>query len=367
MSKRTPLYDTHRALGARMIEFGGWEMPVQYSGILAEHQAVRTQAGLFDLSHMGEIEVSGPKALEVCQELLVTDVARIQLWQAQYSVLCYPDGGIVDDVIVYRLAEERFFICVNAANIDKDFTWMEAQNQGRAEIVNRSDEYALLALQGPLAATVLQRLTAVDLSTVRRYWAVPGAVAGVAALIARTGYTGEDGFEVFLPAAQSAMVWNACLDAGRSEEIVPVGLGARDTLRLEAGYLLYGNDIDAQTSPLEAGLHRLVKFDKGHFLGREALLRQQAEGVTRQLIGLKMAEPGIPRHNYSLWDGERLVGSITSGTQSPSLGVGIALGYVPPACAQRGTELMVEIRGRRARARIVDRPFYHKGRKGHEG
>jgi aminomethyltransferase len=364
MNKRTPLYEAHRALGARMIEFGGWEMPVQYRGILAEHQAVRTRAGLFDLSHMGEIEVAGPNALAVCQELLVTDVARVQLWQAQYSVLCYPDGGIVDDVIVYRLAEDRFFFCVNAANIDKDFAWMEAQNQGRAEIVNRSAEYALLALQGPRAATVLQRLTLVDLSTVRRYWSAVGTVAGVAALVARTGYTGEDGFEVFLPAAQGTAVWTACLDAGRSEALVPVGLGARDTLRLEAGYLLYGNDIDARTSPLEAGLQRLVKFDKGPFLGREVLLQQQMAGVTRQLIGLQMTEPGIPRHNYPLWDGERLVGNVTSGTQSPSLGVGIALGYVPPACAQKGAELMVEIRGRRVRARVVERPFY---RKGHEG
>lgn len=367
MPKRTPLYEAHRALGGRMIEFGGWEMPVQYSGILAEHQTVRTRAGLFDLSHMGEIEVAGPKALEVCQELLVTDAARIQLWQAQYSVLCYPEGGIVDDVIVYRLDEDRFFFCVNAANIDKDFAWMEAQNQGRAEIVNRSDEYALLALQGPQAATILQRLTTVDLSAVRRYWSVAGTVASVAALIARTGYTGEDGFEVFLPASQSTVVWNACLDAGRGEGIVPVGLGARDTLRLEAGYLLYGNDIDAQTSPLEAGLHRLVKFDKGPFLGREVLLQQRTTGIARQLIGLKMMEPGIPRHDYSLWAGEQLVGRVTSGTQSPSLGVGIALGYVPLANTQRGTELMVEIRGRRVQAQVVDRPFYHKGHKGHKG
>ena len=367
MPKRTPLYDTHRALGARMIEFGGWEMPVRYSGILAEHQAVRTRAGLFDLSHMGEIEIAGPNALAVCQELLVTDVARIHLWQAQYSVLCYPDGGIVDDVIVYRLAEDRFFFCVNAANIDKDFAWMEAQNQGRAEVVNRSDEYALLALQGPRAATILQRLTTVDLSAVRRYWSVAGSVAGVAVLITRTGYTGEDGFEVFLPAAQGTIVWNACLDAGQGEGMVPVGLGARDTLRLEAGYLLYGNDLDAQTSPLEAGLSRLVKFDKGPFLGREVLLQQRTAGVTRQLSGLQMTEPGIPRHGYPLWSGERLVGRVTSGTQSPSLGVGIALGYVPPACAQRGAELMVEIRGRRVRARVVGRPFHHKEHKVHEG
>src|SRR5262245_779122 len=219
MAKRTPLYDAHRTLGARMIEFGGWEMPVQYSGIIAEHQAVRTKAGLFDLSHMGEIEVSGPRALEVCQELLVTDVARVQIGQAQYSVLCYPDGGMVDDIIVYRLTEEHYFLCVNAANIEKDFSWLTDHNRGRATMINRSDEYALIALQGPLASTLLQRVTTVDLSQIRRYWSVQGEVAGVQALVARTGYTGEDGFELFVAAQRGGEVWNACLDVGRAEGI----------------------------------------------------------------------------------------------------------------------------------------------------
>jgi len=360
MAKRTPLYEVHRALGARMIEFGGWEMPVQYSGILAEHQTVRTRAGLFDLSHMGEIEVAGSRALEVCQELLVTDVPRVQLSQAQYSVLCYPDGGIVDDVIVYRRAEEQYLFCVNAANIDKDFAWMRMHNRGRAQLVNRSDEYALIALQGPQASSVLQRLTNLDLAQVRRYWSAAGMIAHVSVLVARTGYTGEDGFELFVPAAHSMAVWTACLEEGQSAGVVPVGLGARDTLRLEAGYLLYGNDIDAQTTPLEAGLQRLVKFDKDVFIGRDMLLQQRRNGMAKQLIGLKMEDPGVPRHGYRLWHGEDPVGRVTSGTQSPSLGVGIALGYVPPACAARNTELTVEIRGRRARARVVERPFYRK-------
>lgn len=358
--KRTPLYDAHRALGARLIEFGGWEMPVQYSGILAEHHAVRRRAGLFDLSHMGEIVISGPQALEVCQELLVTDVARVQLWQGQYSVLCDPNGGIVDDVIVYRVAEDRYFFCVNAANIEKDYDWVVSHTHGRAEVINQSDEYVLIALQGPLAQAILQRLTALDLAQVRRYWSAQEEVAGVSALVARTGYTGEDGFEVFVPAHTGAMVWAACLDAGRSEGMVPVGLGARDTLRLEAGYLLYGNDIDAETTPLEAGLQRLIKFDKGTFLGREALFQQRTRGIAKQLIGLTMDEPGIPRHGYSLWDGEHLLGHVTSGTQSPTLGTGIALGYVPPASAATGTVLAVDIRGRRVRARVVDRPFYKR-------
>jgi len=360
MPKRTPLYESHRALGARMIEFGGWEMPVQYTGILAEHQAVRTRAGLFDLSHMGEIEVAGPRSLEVCQELLVTNVAQVRLGQAQYSVLCYPEGGIVDDVIGYRIAEDRYLFCVNASNIEKDYDWLTTHNRGRAGIINRSDEYALIAVQGPQSRTILQRLTTLDLGQMRRYWSVVGEVAGVSTLVARTGYTGEDGFELFVPAQSSTAVWTACLDAGRNEELAPIGLGARDTLRLEAGYLLYGNDIDAHTTPLEAGLQRLVKFDKEKFLGREALLRQHASGIAQQLIGLKMAEPGIPRHGYVLWHEERPVGRVTSGTQSPSLGVGIALGYVPPACATTGTELAVEIRNRRARAQVVSRPFFRR-------
>jgi aminomethyltransferase len=345
-----------------MIEFGGWEMPVQYIGILAEHQAVRTKVGLFDLSHMGEIEVSGPRALQVCQELLVTDVARVQQGQAQYSVLCYPDGGIVDDIIIYQLAEEHYFLCVNAANIEKDFSWLIGHNHGRATMIDRSNEYALIAVQGPLASTLLQRLTAVELSQMRRYWSIRGEVAGTQTLVARTGYTGEDGFELFVPAHRGVEVWNACLDAGRAEGVLPIGLGARDTLRLEAGYLLYGNDIDAQTTPLEAGVQRLVKFDKGAFIGRDALLQQHAAGIAKQLIGLTLDAPGIPRHGYRLCVDGRSIGVVTSGTQSPTLGVGIALGYVPPMHAAVDTRITVEIRGRQVPAHVVPRPFYRRGR-----
>jgi aminomethyltransferase len=365
MPKRTPLYDTHCALGARMIEFGGWEMPVQYKGILTEHQTVRTKAGLFDLSHMGEIAISGPRALEVCQELLVTDVARVQLGQAQYSVLCYPDGGIVDDIIVYHLAEQDYFLCVNAANIEKDFAWLTDHNHGRATLINHSDEYVLLTLQGPLASAIVQRLTTLDLGRIRRYWSASGEIAGVPALIARTGYTGEDGFELFVSALRGVEVWNACLDAGRADGrhpdgVAPIGLGARDTLRLEAGYLLYGNDIDAQTTPLEAGIQRLVKFDKGVFVGRDALLRQYSAGIAKQLIGLTMDAPGIPRHGYELCIDGHTVGTVTSGTQAPSLGVGIAMGYVPSIHAVEGTPLTVNIRGRHVPAHVVARPFYRR-------
>jgi len=361
MSKRTSLYDTHRALGARIIEFGGWEMPVQYSGILAEHRAVRTQAGLFDLSHMGEIEIAGPRALEVCQELLVTDVARVQLWQAQYSILCYPNGGCVDDVIVYRVEAERYLLCVNAANIEKDWNWITEHNRGRAQIKNYSDEYALIAVQGPNSIAIAQLLVSVDLTTIRRYWCASGEAAGRRVLIARTGYTGEDGFELFVSAADSLAVWNACWEAGQSFGLVPVGLGARDTLRLEAGLLLYGNDLDADSSPLEAGLSRLVHFDKEAFLGREALARQHNGGLSKQLVGLEMEGAGIPRHGYTLWSGAQRIGKVTSGTQSPTLGVGIGLGYVMPTYITVGSELEVEIRNRRAPARVVKLPFYRRG------
>lgn len=361
MPKRTPLFDIHRSLGARLIEFGGWEMPVQYSSILAEHHAVRTRAGLFDLSHMGEIEIAGPRALEVCQELLVTDVARVQLCQAQYSVLCYPDGGCVDDVIIYRVETDRYLLCVNAANIEKDWNWVSEHDQGRAQLRNCSEDYALIALQGPRSVEILQPLIASDLSLIRRYWSALGEVAGRRALIARTGYTGEDGFELFVDAADSSSIWSACLDSGQQIGLAPVGLGARDTLRLEAGMLLYGNDLDAETSPLEAGLARLVRFDKEKFIGREALLRQQTEGVGKQLIGFKMEAAGIPRHGYTLWVGSDRVGTVTSGTQSPTLGVGIGLGYVQPSYATVDAVLEVEIRNRRVPARVVKLPFYRKG------
>lgn len=372
-AKRTPLYKMHRALGARMIEFGGWRMPVQYTGILAEHRAVRTQVGLFDLSHMGEVEIAGPRAYEVCQELFVTDIARIQIVQAQYSVMCFTDGGIVDDVIIYRLAEERYLVCVNAANRTTDYEWIVEHNRDRAEVTDRSEEYALIALQGPQAQTVLSRFTPHDLSAIRRYWAVQGEVAGVPTLLARTGYTGEDGFELFVPAERAEHIWQACSEAGGPANpstglrtgLVPVGLGARDTLRLEAGYLLYGNDIDARTTPLEAGLMRLVHFEAGPFVGSEALRKQQADGIEKQLVGIKMEGAGIPRQGYTIWSGQesqRQVGVVTSGTQSPMLGVGIALGYVSPSCADSGTPLAIAIRNRHIPATVVKPPFYRRSK-----
>ena len=359
MPKRTPLYDTHRGLGARFTVFGGWDMPVQYTGIVAEHRAVRARAGLFDLSHMGEIEVCGSRALAVCQELLVTDVARLADGQAQYSLMCDADGGIVDDVLIYRLGPERYSVCVNAACCEADFAWWDTHNRGRAELIDRSAETALVALQGPRAAVILQRLTPLDVSALRRYWSAQAELAGTAGLVARTGYTGEDGFELFVPAEHAAQVWTACLAAGRADGLVPVGLGARDTLWLEAGYVLYGQDMDRHVSPFEAGLSRLVHVESGAFIGRSALVRQKERGVTQKLLGLRMEERGIPRSGYRLGRDGRVLGHITSGTQSPSLGVGIGLGYGPPEMSP-GTELWVEIRSRQVRARVVKPPFYRR-------
>ena len=377
MPKRTPLYQAHRSLGARFTTFGGWDMPVSYTGILAEHQAVRTQAGVFDLSHMGEIEVRGPRALEVCQELLVTDVSRIAIGQAQYSVMCNPEGGILDDVIVYRLPQDqnqdRYYVCVNAACIEEDVEWFHSRNANRAEVINGSDSTALIAVQGPRTVDILQRLTSLDLTTIRRYWSVQGELAGVVGLIARTGYTGEDGFELFVPADQASRVWDACLDAGQAAgqadgivPIGPIGLGARDTLRLEAGYLLYGQDMNSQISPFEAGLSRLVDFEAGEFIGRAALLRQKEQGVDKKLIGVQMEERGIPRPGYQLWAQGQAVGHITSGTQSPSLGIGIGLGYGPPK-AVPGMEIGVRVRNRQVRAQVVRPPFYKKKKRGRDG
>ena len=357
----TPLRPLHESLGARMTRFAGWEMPLHYGGILAEHRAVRTRAGLFDLSHMGEIEIRGRKGLEVCQELLAADVARLRDRQARYAVLCYADGGIVDDVVLYRCDDETYLFCVNAANTDKDLQWMRERAGGRAAVVDRSRHYVLLALQGPKAEAILQGLTPLDLPRLGRFWSAEADVAGVRTLVARTGYTGEDGFELFIPAQAGAQVWLACMGAGEAHGLRPCGLGARDTLRLEAGLVLYGNDITGSTTPLEAGLDWTVHLDKGDFSGREALLRQKGQGVGRRLVGLELLEAGIARAGYPIFAGGRRVGRVTSGCMSPTLGKAIAMGYVVAEHGAAGSRLEVEIRGRRVAGRVVPRPFYRRG------
>ena len=355
--KRTPLYAAHRGLGARLVEFAGWEMPVQYRGILDEHRAVRTRAGLFDVSHMGEVELRGPGALAACQMATANDVSRLADGRAQYSLLLEPSGGIVDDIIVHRLSAERVLICVNASNRDKDVAYLRQHARG-AEVVDVSDETALLALQGPLATRILARLTDVPLATLPRFACADGAVAGRRALVAHTGYTGENGWELYCAAGDAAALWDALLDAGSADGLAPAGLGARDTLRLEAALPLYGHELGPDTTPFEARLAWVVRLDKGDFVGRAALLEAKARGPRRCLVGIETTAAGIPRADYPLLrDGAR-VGQVTSGTKSPTLGKGIALGYVEPTASALGTALAVEIRGRAIEAQVVRVPFY---------
>jgi aminomethyltransferase len=357
MALRTPLYETHVKAGARLVEFAGWEMPVQYEGILAEHAAVRTRVGLFDVSHMGEVVFRGPKALESLNRLFTNDLSRIADGQAQYGCLCRESGGIVDDVVVYRRAADDLLVCVNAANRTKDHEWL-ADHAGGADVRNESDEWAQLAVQGPLAAQLLQRLTNVNLSALRAYRFANGEVAGVPSLVARTGYTGEDGFELFCPPGEASRLWGEIMEAGQHERVQPAGLGARDSLRLEMAFRLYGSDMNDETTPLEAGLGWVVKLDKGDFAGRDALVRQKEQGLARKLVGFVLTDPGIPRHGYPVLQEERRVGEVTSGTRSPSLGMSIGLAYVPPALAAEGSTFAVEIRGRPAAAKAVKTPFY---------
>lgn len=354
--RRTPLYEKHKEAGARFVSFGGWEMPVQYAGIQAEHEAVRTAAGLFDVSHMGEVDIRGDDAVGAFNRLITNDLEAIEDGQALYTVMCRPDGGIVDDLIVYRFGRDRVFVCTNAANRDKDFAWIAEHLEG-ATATDRGDEFAQIAIQGPRAPAILQRVTRVDLGGVGRFRFVVGDVAGVESIVARTGYTGEDGFELYLPADRAPGVWDALREAG-GDALTPAGLGARDTLRLEMKYMLYGNDIDETTTPLEAGLGWVVKLDKADFVGREALARQKQEGVRRRLVGFQMDGRAIARHGYPVVDeGGDAIGHVTSGTRSPTLGVGIGLAYVPVGRHRPGTKIDIQVRQRTEPATIVKTPF----------
>lgn len=357
--RRTPLYEAHRTAGARLVEFAGWEMPVQYSGIIEEHTAVRTRAGLFDVSHMGEIEVRGAGALAACQRLTTNDVARLGDGQAQYTLLCLPEGGVVDDVIVYRRSATRYFFCVNASNRDVDFAWMREQTR-EAEVIDCSDDYAQIALQGPRAGTILGRLTALALDRVPSFAFVEGPVAGFDALLAHTGYTGEDGWEIYCAPSAARGLWDALLESGVVDGLQPAGLGARDTLRLEAALPLYGHELSRDTTPLEAGLSRFVRMEKGPFIGRDSLDRQRKEGLRRTLVGIELRDPGIARQGYAVHHDGAPVGEITSGTKSPTLNRAIALAYVGAQVGATGTRLAVEIRGRMAAAEVVRRPFYRR-------
>jgi aminomethyltransferase len=360
--KKTPLNARHRALGARMVEFGGWDMPVEYSGIVDEHQAVRTRAGLFDVSHMGEIEIAGRDALAAVQHITTNDASRLAIGQAQYSALPTPEGTFVDDVLTYRLADDHYMLVVNAANIMKDFNWIASQIAGRgdAAAVNTSSRYALIALQGPAAREVLQTLTGIPLESIKFYWFTTGEVAGVRATVSRTGYTGEDGFEVFVPPGSAERVWDAILMAGKSAGVIPAGLGARDTLRLEAAMRLYGNDIDETTTVIEADLGWTVGWKKEDFIGADVLRRQKESGVERKIVGFEVLDRAIARHGHDVLADGTKIGVVTSGTQTPYLKKSIGMAYVPTVRSSPGTGLEIDVRGRRVRAEVVPMPFYKR-------
>ena len=363
--KKTPLNSRHRSSGAKMVPFGGWEMPLEYSSIAEEHMAVRTRAGLFDVSHMGEIEIAGKDALAAVQAVSANDASRLQVGQAQYSVLLTPQGTIVDDLLVSRLAATHFLLVVNAGNIQKDYAWIAGHiaAAGDAVAVDASSRYALLALQGPRALEILQPLTDVDLAAMKYYRFAHGEVASVRATVSRTGYTGEDGFEIFVPPPSADRAWQAILQTGRSAGVIPCGLGARDTLRLEAGMRLYGNDIDETTTPLEADLGWTIGWRKDDFIGAAALREQKAAGVRRKIAGFEMIDPGIARHGHDVYIGgtdAAPVGKVTSGTQTPYLKKAIGMAYLPVEHATPGAQFDVDIRGRRARARVVPMPFYKR-------
>jgi aminomethyltransferase len=347
-----------------MVPYAGWDMPVEYSGITAEHLAVRTRAGVFDVSHMGQIEIAGPAALAAVQRIACNDASALKVGQAQYSGLLTPDGTFIDDLIVYRMAASHFMLVVNAANVAKDYAWIAEQVKpaGQVAAVDSSSRYALIAIQGPASREVLQPLTGLELEGLGYYWFGHGEVAGARATIARTGYTGEDGFEIFVPPNMADRVWQALLESGRSAEVIPCGLGARDTLRLEAGMRLYGNDIDETTTPVEAGLNWMVGWKKDAFIGHERLREQKQKGTERRLVGFEVVERGIARHGYPVLSGDRSAGVVTSGTQTPFLKKAIGMAYVPADLASTGTEFSIDIRGRQSRARVVPLPFYKRAR-----
>ena len=360
MVKKTPLYEEHLKLGARMVEFAGWEMPIQYTGIIDEHQAVRTHAGLFDVSHMGEIEFTGPDALDCINYLTANNADSLSNGQAQYSILLNEKGTVIDDIIVYRLANERFLMVVNASNMEKDFKWVSSKTKGNVKITDRSNDYALIAFQGPLAATILNELTDIDLNIIPPFNFKEGAVCGQEnCIIARTGYTGENGFEIYTPPSAAPSIWQGILEKGKPQGVKPIGLGARDTLRMEMKYSLYGHEITDETNPLEAGLGWVVKLDKPQdFIGKETLLKIKEEGLKRKLVGFKMQERGIPRTGCDIIADNKKIGFVTSGTMSPSLKEAIGLGYVPLEYSRQGSNIWVDIRGAQRQAIIVKTPFY---------
>jgi len=360
--KKTPLYEAHVRHEGKLVPFAGFKMAVQYpTGINAEHRAVRTDAGLFDVCHMGEFVIRGPEALDLIQKITVNDASKLATWQVQYSAMCLEDGGIIDDLLVYR-GPDHYMLVVNASNKEKDLDWVQKQAQAfDVEVEDRSDETALLAIQGPRSAEIVQSLTDTDLGEIGYYRFRKGSVAGIEGILSRTGYTGEDGFELYIPVADGMKLWDALMEAGADKGLIPTGLGCRDSLRLEMGYALYGNDLDEDHTPLESGLGWITKLDKGDFIGRGVLVGQKEEGVSRKLVGFKLTEKGFPRHGYPITSDGEDVGIVTSGVVSPSLGVGVGMGYVPIELSKAGTDIGVRIRDKVIPAVVQRPPFYTEG------
>lgn len=364
MLKKTPLYEAHLQLGARMVPFAGWEMPVQYRGIVEEHLAVREKAGLFDVSHMGEIRVKGPRALEFLQFMTPNDVSRLKIGQSHYSMILNEDGGIKDDLIIGCLRDDEYFLVVNASNAQKDFLWLKEHEIPGVEVLDESPLWGEVALQGPLSQDILQKLVSLDLNFLFYFHLTEGSIGEIPVIISRTGYTGEDGFEILSPWEETPKLWDLLMEAGKDLPLEPCGLGARNTLRLEMKMALHGNDIDETTNPYEAGLGWVVKLQKGDFIGREALLRVKERGPRRKLVGFELLEPGVPREHYRVFiDGEES-GIVTSGAFSPSLKKGIGLAYVPVGFEKPGTRIDVQIREKMVSAQIVETPFWKAGTAG---
>ncbi|MDR7072708.1 glycine cleavage system aminomethyltransferase GcvT [Fictibacillus barbaricus] len=361
---RTPLFDIYKEHGGKVIDFGGWELPVQFSSIKEEHEAVRTKAGLFDVSHMGEFDVKGPNALSFLQYTMTNDVSKLQNGQAQYTVMCYENGGTVDDLLVYKRAENDYLLVVNASNIEKDFEWLQSHITEGVELINVSSEYAQLAIQGPKAENILQKLTDTDLSEIGFFrFKDQVSLAGITALVSRTGYTGEDGFEIYLNQADAEKLWTQILDAGSEDGLLPCGLGARDTLRFEAKLALYGQELTKDITPLEAGIGFAVKTDKAEdFIGKEVLAQQRKEGAPRKLVGIEMIDKGIPRSHYEVFKGDVKIGEVTTGTQSPTLKKNLGLALLDKEHSELGTEVEVQIRQKRLKAKVVASPFYKRGK-----
>jgi aminomethyltransferase len=363
MLKRTPLFPVYAEHGARVIDFGGWELPVQFAGIQKEHEAVRRQAGLFDVSHMGEAMVTGKDALAFLQTLTTNDVSKLAPGQSQYSLMCYPNGGVVDDLLVYKLAESEYMLVINASNIEKDIEWMQQNVQGDVQIRNISEDTAMLALQGPHAEKILWKLTEAPIAELNTFHFLTNVkVSGITSLISRTGYTGEDGFELYIDKDDAVRLWKLLIDAGKEEGLIPAGLGARDTLRFEARLPLYGQELSPSISPLEAGLSYFVKLEKGDFNGREALAEQKAQGISRKLVGIEMIGRGIPRCHYPVFADGKQIGEVTTGTQSPTYKTNVGLALLDKAYTALETKVYVEIRGAQVEAKVVDTPFYKRAR-----